>query len=216
MTRKTNTRNTYKPQSMLAKLVKLADASDKANGEVQSILDEANARIDATRAPVLAAFKSMGEALSEAHPDGLTQAIFDDAYKAGLMAHFVERLAGKGAEEKAAKMQAGVQYNHMRAALLGFAEGIEVPEGVNSFQVYGKHVKATAPDMFEQSGAKRGRKTGSRKATDAKPAIDVTELSGKRGALKDVAQEIIDLLRIAKAENRLEEVRDVLADLLAE
>ena len=220
MTRKTNKparANTFKATSPLAKLVKLADAIAQSNADIQSVLDEANERVNALKSPVLAAFQAVGAALAEEHAEGLTQTIFDEAYKPGLMAHLVTRQTEGGADEKTAKLRAGVQFNHMRAALLGFAEGIALPEGCNSFQDYAKHVKADAPDLFDAKpeGAKRGRKAG-RKVKDAKPSIDVAELSGKRGKDKDVAAEIIDLIRIAKDRGMLVQVRDALADLLDE
>lgn len=200
--------------SPAASLVALVQATFDGDTKVQSIIDEAQAKADAARGAVFASFVRVGTALQDVHPDGCDQAAFDAAYKDETMQAFIAGHVSKGRDEKAAKLRAGTDYNNFRAALLGLIEGVE-HEGFTSYQVYAKHVRDTASDLFTVKKETRGRKAG-RKVKSVAASIDVKELSGKRGAQKDVAQEIIDLIRIAKADGRLEEVRDVLAELLAD
>jgi hypothetical protein len=120
----------------------------------------------------------------------------------------------KGRDEKAAKLRAGTDYNNFRAALLGIIDEIDHDAFV-CYQSYGKHVRKEAPDLFAKKVETRGRKAGG-KVKSVKQSIDVKELSGKHGAKKDVAQEILNLIRIAKERGMLDQACEVLAELLDE
>jgi hypothetical protein len=200
--------------SPAASLVSLVNATFEGDAKVQGILDAAMAKADEARGTVFAAFIRVGTALRDVHPNSCDQAAFDEAYKVDVMAAFIAGHVAKGRDEKAAKLRAGTDYNNFRAALLGIIDEIDT-DGFTSYQMYAKHVRDEAPDLFTKKAETRGRKAGS-KVKSVKQSIDVKELSGKRGAQKDVAQEVLDLIRIAKERGMLEAARDVLAELLEE
>lgn len=214
MARNTKTpRNAFKAINPVDALKKLCSAVHKTEDEALAIMVKAETAIGNTRGALLQTFARIGTTLTEAHPEGIAQGEFDEAYKASMMQTLQGIHEGKGRDAKTAKMRAGTDYNNMRAALLGFAENIEIPEGCNSYQAYAKHVRDTAPELFNDKpkGAKRGRKAG--KVAHKRDMVDVKELSGKRGKDKDIASEILDMLRIAKEQGKLAEVHAFLVEL---